>query len=88
MRTGDQDELKNKGDVLASEPSSSGQAVRTDKEVRESSERELIFVLTVFQKKKSTVTNRKWTTSASKWQNFRMNQKPRARTKTCKRVIF
>ena len=55
-----------------------------DKEVRQSSERELIFVLTVFLKKKSTVTNSIWTTSASKWQNFRMNQNPRACTKTCK----
>ena len=49
--------------------------------------KKLIFVLTVFLKKKFTVTNRIWTTSASKWQNFRMNQKPRACTKTCKRVI-
>ena len=70
MRTGDRDESRNKGNATASDSSSSGQPVRTGKEVRQHSEIDL-RVDGIPQEE----TNNIWTTSKSKWKSSKDESK-------------
>ena len=75
VQLGDHDESRNKGNVVTSDSAGTEKPVQTEKEVKQ--HLKSIFELTAFLKKRSTVTNSKWTTSPSKWQSSKMNQSPR-----------